>query len=262
LRKFGVGHLQSRNADFFSGVREKKPKYQSVTMIIIMPNVVYRQQTNIYNLLLHWLSQQISHETLTWLEQTTEQITHQTIFQTFSLTPHHIGKQPLQLSPKDRQAVADMEDGWCPSHWRVDQTARTLLVLALAEKYPDKYQQILEQLFTTADLEELIALYQALPLLPDPEKLQNRAAEGVRSNITTVFDAIALRNPYPARYFSNAAWNQIVLKALHLGRPLHLISGLQLRVNKDLSKKLINYAHERHSAHRPIPAQIWQLVEP
>ena len=52
----------------------------------------------------------------------------------------------------------------------------------------------------------------------------------------------------------------MVLKALFIGRPLHLIQGLDLRANRDLAKMLINYAHERQSANRPVPAELWQLV--
>ena len=49
----------------------------------------------------------------------------------------------------------------------------------------------------TADAAEAIALYRGLPLYPGPERLEPQAAEGVRTNMRAVFEAVAHRNPYP-----------------------------------------------------------------
>ncbi|MDB9320355.1 EboA family metabolite traffic protein [Nodularia spumigena CS-591/04] len=229
-----------------------------------MSAVIYLKQTSITSLLRHWVSLLVTPEALTWLDNKREQIRGgelgREFFTAFSAVSRYTGKQQLKLNAKDLKAAAVMQVGWCPGHWSVDQAARTLLVLALPQDDREKYLHALEQVFTTADGGELVALYQALPLLPYPEQLQKRAAEGVRSNMIAVFDAIALQNPYPAQYFNTPAWNQMVLKALFIGRPLHLIQGLDLRANRDLAKMLINYAHERQSANRPVPAELWQLV--
>ncbi|MBI1242291.1 MAG: hypothetical protein GC195_12365 [Nostoc sp. RI_552] len=230
-----------------------------------MSAVIYLKQTSITSLLRYWVSLKVNQKTLTWLDQKREQIRSgelgREFFTAFSTVPRYTGKQHLDLSPKDLKAASIMEDGWSPAHWHVDQAARTLLVLALPQNDPEKYLRALEQIFTTADGGELVTLYQALPLLPYPKHLQKRAAQGVRSNIIAVFDAIALRNPYPAQYFDTLAWNQMVLKALFLSKPLHLIHGLDVRTNRDLAKMLINYAHERYSANRAVPPELWQLVE-
>ncbi|MBE9200927.1 MULTISPECIES: EboA family metabolite traffic protein [unclassified Nodularia (in: cyanobacteria)] len=229
-----------------------------------MSAVIYLKQTSITSLLRHWVSQAVTQEALTWLDQKREQIRGgdlgREFFTAFSAVSRYTGKQPLELNPKDLKAASVMQVGWCPGHWSVDQAARTLLVLALPQNQTEKYLQALEQVFTTADGGELVALYQALPLLPYSEQLQKRAAEGVRSNMIAVFDAIALRNPYPAQYFDTLAWNQMVLKALFVGSPLHLIQGLDIRANRDLARMLMDYAHERHRANRAVPVELWQLV--
>jgi hypothetical protein len=106
------------------------------------------------------------------------------------------------------------------------------------------------------------ALYQSLPIMPYPKELTQRAAEGVRSNITSVFDAVAHHNPYPADYMDDDAFNQIVLKALFVGSPLYKIQGLDRRANRKLAKMLIEYAHERWSAGRVISPELWRPVGP
>lgn len=235
-----------------------------------MSNATYINQTAVTDLLRRWLAQNITTESLTWLEQKQELIASgasaRVFFTAFSAVPRYVGKKAIELTSEDLQAASTIRTGWYPAVWSVDQVARTLLglnlssSLTLSQDDAEKYIKTLEQLFTTADVGELVALYQALPLLPYPEKLKARAAEGVRSNMTAVFNAVALRNPYPAEYFDNLAWNQMVLKALFVGSPLHLIQGLDDRANPELAKMAIDYAHERFRAGRSVSPELWRLV--
>jgi hypothetical protein len=229
-----------------------------------MSAVIDHKLATISDSLHNWVTQQISQEAITWLDDKRNQIksgaSARVFFTAFSAVPRYIGKNQLQLTPEDLKAVSVIQTGWSPSDWSIDQAARTLLVLALPQDNAEKYLNILEQVFITADVGELVALYQALPLMSYPERLQKRAAEGVRSNMTAVFNAIALRNPYPAQYFDTLAWNQMVLKALFVGSPLHLIQGLDSRANYELARMLIDYAHERWAASRSVPAELWRLV--
>ncbi len=225
---------------------------------------IYLNQTSVTDLIHHWLVQHNSKESLGWLDQKREQIaegaTARVFFTAFSAVPRYMGKKDLELTLKDLQTAEVMRPGWIPAHWSVDQAARTLLILALPQDDAEKYLRTLEQVFITADVGELVALYQALPLLPYPEQQIARAAEGVRSNMTAVFNAVALQNPYPAEYFDNLAWNQMVLKALFVGSPVHLIQELDRRANPELAKMLIDYARERWAAKRSVPPELWRLV--
>ncbi|MFN6513595.1 MAG: EboA family metabolite traffic protein [Nostoc sp. CreGUA01] len=225
------------------------------------------------NKLLHqWLLQSVSQTGIAWLEQKQAQITsgagERVFFTAFSAVPRYLGKQNLQLTPQDLAAAHEAIPGWNPSNWTVDQAGRTLLVLALLEDDAEGYVRVsfgeaaptLDKLFSSADMGELVALYQSLALLPHPELHRQRAAEGIRSNMSNVFQAIALRNPYPADYLDNAAWNQMVLKAVFVGSPLHLIWGLDRRANPELAKMLTDYAHERWAAKRPVTPELWRPV--
>ncbi|MCU0537289.1 MAG: EboA family metabolite traffic protein [Hydrococcus sp. Prado102] len=219
---------------------------------------------SISGLLYHWLSRQVEQDSLIWLDKKRRQINNGSpnlvFFTAFSAVPRYIGKQKLKLTQDDWKAVETIRPGWCPENWSCDRIARILLILALPQDNPDEYVQRVEQVFNVADVGELVALYQALPLLPFPERFRFRAAEGIRSNMTDVFNAVALQNPYPAEYFDNIAWNQMVLKALFVGSPLNLIYGLEKRNNSDLSQMLIDYAREREAANRSVSRELWELV--
>lgn len=222
------------------------------------------EPTKLRELLYNWLARQVSETSLSWLEEKSHQIaqgaTQRVFYTTFSAVPRYLGKQPLSLFAEDLLAADAIRTGWNPQHWSVDQAGRTLVVLSLPHTDVEKYLWILEQVFTTADVRESIALYQSLPLLPHPEHHRARAAEGVRSNMTTVFNAIALRNPYPAEYFDDLAWNQMILKAVFVGSPLYLIQGSDHRANPELGKMLLDYAHERWAAKRSVSPELWRFV--
>ncbi|BAY10593.1 EboA family metabolite traffic protein [Calothrix sp. NIES-2098] len=217
------------------------------------------------NKLLHgWLAKCVSKQALDWLEQKQAQIANgapeSVFFTAFSAVPRYLGKANLQLTPQDLAAARDLIPGWFPENWTVDLAGRIFLVLALPNDRTEDYLRSLDKVFSTADMGELVALYQSLPLLPHPELHRQRAAEGIRSNMTNVFQAIALNNPYPANYLDNIAWNQMVLKALFVGSPLHQIWGLDRRANPELARMLANYAHERWAAKRPVSPELWRAV--
>ena len=131
--------------------------------------------------------------------------------------------------------------------------ARLHLVLAIPAHDPTSWLAVLDQLFATAGLEELVTLYRGLPVYPHPELLRERCATGVRSTMQAVFEAVALDNSYPAQWLDEGALNQLVLKAFFLGCDPRRINGLRARVNVRLGQMLRGYVRERQAAHRPIP---------
>lgn len=184
------------------------------------------------------------------------------VFSSFSGVPRYTGKDELNLSTDELRQAETIRNGWCPAHWSLDELGRTLLVSALANRSKESFFDKLEKLFVSSDMGEAKALYQSLPVLPYPKDLTDRAAEGVRSNITSVFNAVAQRNPYPAVYMDTDAWNQIVLKSLFVESPLYLIYGIDMRANRTLAHMLVEFAHERWSAGREVPPELWRPVGP
>ena len=217
-------------------------------------------------LLCTWLKTRISESSWAWLEHQRQEITQNAIdrnlFTAFSSVSRYLGKQKLELSPEELQQANDLIRGWNPINWTVDQVGRMVLILSFPQVNQEQYVATLDKIFAAADVGEAIALYQSLPLLPYPEKFKLRAAEGVRSNMSSVFNAVALNNPYPAQYLDDLAWNQMILKALFIGSPLKPIYGLESRNNSQLSQMLIDYANERLAANRTVNPDLWQLVAP
>lgn len=217
-------------------------------------------------LLSEWIARHGIEKGLSWLIEKRDEIgsggPEWKFFTAFSGVPRYLGKADLRLSEDDLAAANEVRFGWNPSRWSIDQAARSLLVLSLPSGDPDSLVATLDKVFQTADVGESVALYQTLPLLPHPERFTARAAEGIRSNMTSVFEAVALDNPYPSEYLDDAAWNQMVLKTVFVGSPLHRITGLDERANSDLARMLVDYARERRAAGRPVEPELWRPVGP
>src|SRR5271170_4940032 len=83
----------------------------------------------------------------------------------------------------------------------------------------EEYAERLKALADTSDVGELVAIYSGLPLYTDPTRLTALAADGLRTAMRTVFEAVAHHNPFPAEPFQQSAWNHMVLKALFIDSP-------------------------------------------
>lgn len=180
----------------------------------------------------------------------------------FGMAPRKTGKADLALSKAELLQAEDARPGWDPSGWSLDHAARTLIVLSVPNTSREDWLATLDPLFASGEVSELVALYQMLPLLPEPDAHVARAVDGLRTNIRPVFAAIAHRNPFPAERFTDAQWNQMVLKTLFVGLPLAPIVGLDERVNDPLMRNLCDLAHERWAAGRTVSPELWRCVGP
>lgn len=216
-------------------------------------------------LLWKWLTKRLNQDTLKWLENCVRKIQNDNLdadlFLFFSLAPKKTNKHLLSLDASELQQANFARAGWNPQNWTIEQAARLYILLSSAFD-ANQFLRRVDQLFNTADVAELVTLYQGLHLYPNEEQFRLRAAEGVRTNMRVVFEAVAHHNPYPAEQLPEGAWNQMVLKALFVGSPLHPIIGLDQRVNKNLAQMLSDYAHERWSAGRNVSPELWRCVGP
>lgn len=231
-----------------------------------MLSVTDTKTNKLISLLLNWLETRIDQQAYIWLNQKKVEISNhaskRTFFTTYSAASRYLEKAKLDLSSEELQTAEQLVPGWNPINWTLDQVGRTLLLLSFPSSDAVKYVATLDKIIAAADVGEAIAFYQSLPLLPHPKKFQLRAAEGIRTNMTSVFNAVAHYNPYPAKYLDDLAWNQMILKALFVVTPLHPIYGLESRNNQQLSQMLIDYAQERLAANRTVSSELWELVMP
>lgn len=212
-----------------------------------------------------WLERRLDTAAVAWLRDAAAALAgggnDRELFRSISLVSRKLGKAPLALQGDELAAAAALRPGWDPSTWRVDEAARIRLLLA-TDADAGRFVRRLDALCATADVDELVAFYRGLPLYPDPPAHRLRAAEGLRSNMKVVFEAVAQRNPYPAEQLPQDAWNQMVLKALFVGSALDPIVGLDRRANATLARMLSDYAHERWAASRPVSPELWRCVAP
>lgn len=174
--------------------------------------------------------------------------------------PRRLGKADLALTEAERAAADAAHSGWRPAGWSVDGAARVLALLIY--KGPRSFAETFKDLRRTADAAEMVALYRGLPLYPEPDALAFEVGEGLRSNLRPVFEAIAHDNPYPRDEFDDHRWNHMVLKALFVDTTLAPIIGLEERANAELARILVDYAHERWAAGRPVTPELWIPVRP
>jgi hypothetical protein len=216
-------------------------------------------------LLQRWLERQLPQAASAWLRAQLEvlagEVRDRDLYVALGLVPRKLGKADLDLKESDLESAARARPGWDPRGWSIDQAAR-ILILLHAGGTGATFAQRLTQLCRTADVAEAIAFYRGLPLYPDPERLEAQAAEGTRTNMRAVFEAVAHRSPYPREQFAENRWNHMVLKALFVGSALHPIQALDERANPTLARMLCDYAHERWAAGRPVSPELWRCVGP
>lgn len=179
----------------------------------------------------------------------------------FAHLPRFASKKSFELLDRETQNINETLPGFTLQNWTLDKLARVWLLMQLPSDNKETYLKKINSLFATAEMNEQIALYTALPLYSYPNEWVARCEEGIRSNIGTVLEAIMCHNPYPAQFLSEPAWNQLVLKAFFTEKEVSQIIGLKERINDTLTATLQDYIQERLAANRSVAPEIYQLTQ-
>jgi hypothetical protein len=216
------------------------------------------------NLLQQWLARIVSAEGLQWLHAEIERqlLSHdeRRLSIALGLCPRRIGRADLVLSADDVVAAQALHPRWRPETWSSDEAARIMLVLSAWRDDEMAFAALIDRVCETADLGELVACFKGFAVFPAPERLYVRAREAIRSSVQPVFEAIACDNPYPADYFEDPAYNQMVVKCVFTGVPLEKIVGLDQRRNAALLSMLRDLVSERHAAGRAVPVSVLRWI--
>ena len=216
---------------------------------------------NIGAQLLKILEDNVDNENKQWLlskiEGIVESESTKDLYLTYSLVPTKIrSEKDLSLALDDKELKAYLEI----QHADLQQIGRIYLLYKVLEAKEDFFKAKVANIIEVADKSELETFLKFLVLLPHPENYKVQAVEALRTNISTVFDAIALNNPYPALYFNEQQWNQMYLKAAFMQQNLNEIVQVEKRGNKELARIISDYAHERWAASREIDPCFWRPV--
>lgn len=215
--------------------------------------------------LLQWLRRQAAPDAVAWLEDQLgsqgERTGNQKLYVAMGLASRRFPKSELDLGEDDVASAGRARPGWDPRNWSLADAARILLLVDLSRHDAD-FAGTFRDLCRTADVSEAIAFYRGLPLYDRPAELEAQAAEGARSNMRVIFEAVAHRNPYPRERFDEPRWNHMILKALFVGSALSPIQGLDERGNPRLAAMLGDFAHERWAAGRTVSPELWRCVGP
>ncbi|MCG3202774.1 MAG: hypothetical protein NFCOHLIN_02660 [Gammaproteobacteria bacterium] len=172
----------------------------------------------------------------------------------------------------DAPAGEGMDAGLCaamtdagveqPARWTLlDLYRYRLLADALNQVSPDEHLGVVRSLFCKGGIGEQRSLVRSLILLPEPAAFLPVAIEACRGNVLDVFIAMTCENRYPAYFFPDLNFNQMVMKALFNGVALARIAGLARRRTRELARMAADYATERRAAGRSIPNDIDMIIE-
>lgn len=172
----------------------------------------------------------------------------------WSAAGRRLGRAPLALPATDIARLGREGAAFARQAWATDECGRgVLLAAALSGLPPAEHAALVAELYRTGEVRERQALLKWLAFLPAPERFVAVAVDAVRSSALPVLEAIACDNPYPAAFFAEAAFNQMVLKALFNEIPLRRVFSLHERRGEELARMVDAYASERRAAGRPVP---------
>src|SRR5690606_24720391 len=122
-----------------------------------------------------------------------------------------------------------------PGYLQADVLGRVTFVVGLAERFaPLEFADVVTTLYRTGSDREQVGILRAFPCVPAPRDLVPLAREASRTNDVTVFSALACESAFPAEHLPDAAFEQLVLKALFIGVSLERILRLETRVTPEL----------------------------
>lgn len=174
-----------------------------------------------------------------------------------------MAKRKLGSIPLETAAVIDTR--FSPldiRRWTTADAGRVVLLLSAVERDPDQAATVITSCYRMGDESEHIAVIRGLIFFAPGDYLTELALDAGRTNNLELLAALALDNPYPGCFYTDAAFNQMVLKCLFLGLAIERIEAIEQRANPDLTRMCENYVVEREAAGRSVPADIWLAIGP
>jgi hypothetical protein len=166
------------------------------------------------------------------LEDATSPFDTRTFRMNFSRIGRRLGSHAVAPTPEEAVWLRDVVGLWPFVGWGADECGRAALLLrALDATDPATHVALVESLYLRGTIRERQSVVRVLAWLPDPARFAGIAGQACRSYVPSVFEAIALANPYPVRYLAPPLFDQMVLKAIATKASPERILGLADRVS-------------------------------
>ena len=176
----------------------------------------------------------------------------------FSLVVRFISDDCPSWNTDEVKIIESIYPGFSKSIWTKQDLTRVCLMMALDTSVNES---VLSSFFEIAEMKEQVALYKGLFLLENASSFSKQVTEGIRTNMSNVFDAIASGNPFVKTYLKEDAWNQLILKSFFMDRKLYPIQYIDQGKNEKLANMLQDYVKERWAAGRQVSLEIWRMID-
>jgi hypothetical protein len=175
----------------------------------------------------------------------------------FASASRFLGKAPLATSGGESQLLRAAGLDWPIAQVGIDEAARMAVLIEEADHAGETdLVSLVEDLYRRGENRERQSVLRSLPLLPRPDLFVALAVDACRTSVQPIFEAIACENPYPAAFFPELNFNQMILKALFIEVALERVVGLRKRITPELRRMAQDHASERAAAGRSIPKDI------
>ncbi|MBI39563.1 MAG: hypothetical protein CMF59_08185 [Leptospiraceae bacterium] len=211
---------------------------------------------------------QLDEKGRSWLKECLEENLGGTLDRRMAAARRKVGDRPFSMDfPWTEQTTQIMAERglsgllighsfWSCAGWDISDAVRILLVL----KGSGGQSSVIKESFRRGDEKERCAILKGMLLLDPAGSLVELFIDAGRTNSVEMFSAIAMGNPYPAIFYDEPQFNQLVLKALFLDLNAGHIFGLKQRTGPSLIQMCEDFRQERKAAGRSVPESLKQIL--
>jgi len=170
------------------------------------------------------------------------------IMSCYSQIPRRLINRSIKVIKEDFSCLSDVD------------VCRLYLLMLVKQRVNIDFCILLRVLLRFSDDEEKESIVRSLIWLDDRGALVDSIIDLSRTNSVDLLVALGVNNPYPAKYFPELNFNQLVLKLLFSNINIANVESLQARSNKELSRMALDYQVERQKAGRSVPVSITHIL--